>query len=235
MSVFFLLNSANLVGNLHELRKLVHMNRWFLSLIVVLSVLFNNVLVAQIQPPKLIQLSGVVLSADSLERLPFAAVFDKTTRHGTVSDYYGYFSLVTRPGDTLIFQYLGYKPSTYIVPDTLSQFGYALIQLMEPDTLMAKPVRVYPWPSKEEFARAFIEMDPYEDDLRRAQRQLSGDNLAALASRVSNDASLTYSWQRQQAQSQLYTRGQFPVNNLLNPVAWAQFIEAWKKGKLKRE
>jgi transposase-like protein len=224
-----------LAEDLLEVRKLVGMMRLNLILILVLTTLMNSELIAQDKSPRLIQLSGVVLSADSLERLPFAAVFDKTTRHGTVSDYYGYFSLVTRPGDTLIFQYLGYKPSTYIVPDSLSQFGYALIQLMEPDTLMSKPVRVYPWPSKEEFARAFIEMDPYEDDLRRAQRQLSGDNLAALASRVSNDASLTYSWQRQQQQSQLYSRGQFPVNNLLNPVAWAQFIEAWKKGKLKRE
>lgn len=224
-----------MAGNLHEVRKLVDMNRWSLIIVLVLTILFTSALTAQDKPSKLIQLSGVVVSADSLERLPFAAVFDKTTRHGTVSDYYGYFSLVTRPGDTLIFQYLGYKASTYIVPDTLSQFGYALIQLMEPDTIMSKPVRVYPWPSKEEFARAFIEMDPYEDDLRRAQRQLSGENLAALASRVSNDASLTYSWQRQQQQSQLYSRGQFPVNNLLNPVAWAQFIESWKKGKLKRE
>ena len=224
-----------MAGNLHEVRKLVDMNRWSLTIVLALTMLFTSSLTAQDKPSKLIQLSGVVVSADSLERLPFAAVFDKTTRHGTVSDYYGYFSLVTRPGDTLIFQYLGYKASTYIVPDTLSQFGYALIQLMEPDTIMSKPVRVYPWPSKEEFARAFIEMDPYEDDLRRAQRQLSGENLAALASRVSNDASLTYSWQRQQQQSQLYSRGQFPVNNLLNPVAWAQFIESWKKGKLKRE
>jgi transposase-like protein len=230
-----LLISLNLAEDLLEVRKLVGMMRLNLILILVLTTLMNSELIAQDKSPRLIQLSGVVLSADSLERLPFAAVFDKTTRHGTVSDYYGYFSLVTRPGDTLIFQYLGYKPSTYIVPDSLSQFGYALIQLMEPDTLMSKPVRVYPWPSKEEFARAFIEMDPYEDDLRRAQRQLSGENLAALASRVSNDASLTYSWQRQQQQSQLYSRGQFPVNNLLNPVAWAQFIEAWKKGKLKRE
>lgn len=190
---------------------------------------------SQNNEPRLIQLSGVVLSSDSLERMPFTSIYDKTTRRGTVSDYYGYFSMVTRPGDTLIFNYLGYKPGSYVVPDTLSEFGYALIQLLDPDTLMSNPVRVYPWPSKEEFAKAFIEMDPYEDDIRRAQRQLSGKNLAAISARLTTDASMSYSWQRQQERSQLYTRGQFPVNNLLNPVAWAQFIEQWKSGKLKRE
>jgi hypothetical protein len=29
--------------------------------------------------------------------------------------------------------------------------------------------------------------------------------------------------------------GQTPVNNLFNPVAWSQFVEAWKKGDLKRK
>ncbi|GAA0876215.1 hypothetical protein GCM10009118_26250 [Wandonia haliotis] len=210
--------------------------RYFAALLVcVLLAGYSQFSFGQEDDKRLIQLSGVVLSSDSLERMPFTAIYDKTTRRGTISDYYGYFSMVTKPGDTLIFNYIGYKPSTYIVPDTLSEFGYALIQLIDPDTLMSKPVRVYPWPSREEFARAFIEMDPYEDDIRRAQRQLSGKNLAIAASRLTTDASLTYSWQRQQAQSQLYSRGQFPVNNLLNPVAWAQFIESWKSGKLKRQ
>lgn len=211
------------------------MTRFLYTFLTVLFVLNISVASAQDDDKKLIQLSGVVLSSDSLERMPFTSIYDKTTRRGTISDYYGYFSMVTRPGDTLVFNYIGYKPGTYIVPDTLSEFGYALIQLLDPDTLMSKPVRVYPWPSKEEFARAFIEMDPYEDDIRRAQRQLSGKNLAIAAGKLTTDASLSYSWQRQQNQSQLYSRGQFPVNNLLNPVAWAQFIESWKAGKLKRE
>ena len=106
---------------------------------------------------------------------------------------------------------------------------------MEPDTITGKTVTVYPWPSKEDFARAFINMDPYEDDIRRAQRQLSGRSLAQIAATLPTDASLTYSWQQQQQQNMLYSHGQFPVSNLLNPIAWAQFIKAWKQGKLKRQ
>jgi hypothetical protein len=32
---------------------------------------------------------------------------------------------------------------------------------------------------------------------------------------------------------QTYTYGQYPINNLLNPVAWARFFDALKRGKLK--
>jgi hypothetical protein len=41
----------------------------------------------------------------------------------------------------------------------------------------------------------------------------------------------------QQQYTRLYSAGQgsnnLMSNNLLNPVAWAQFIDAWRKGKLK--
>jgi len=35
--------------------------------------------------------------------------------------------------------------------------------------------------------------------------------------------------------SKLYYAGQLPPNNLLNPFAWAKFVEAWRAGKLKLE
>jgi len=185
---------------------------------------------------RLVQLTGMVLGSDSLNNLPFTTVFDKTTLRGTITDYYGYFALVAHPGDTLIFRHLGFKTATYIVPHDLPVFGNALIQLMDIDTLFTKPVTVYPWPSKEEFASAFINLKlEHEDEIRRAQRLLSGESLAQIALRVQPDAGLAYSALEQQRLSQLYTRGQIPVNNLLNPVAWMQFVDAWKKGKLSRQ
>jgi hypothetical protein len=39
----------------------------------------------------------------------------------------------------------------------------------------------------------------------------------------------------QQQYTKLYYAGQYPPNNLLNPVAWAKFIKSWKEGKLKRK
>ncbi|PKR80890.1 hypothetical protein CW751_06890 [Brumimicrobium salinarum] len=197
-------------------------------------ILFSGYSFAQ-QKQNLIQFSGVLVSADSLNQVSYASVVDKTTGKGTMSDYYGYFSFVTRPGDTILFNAFGFKTSSYIVPDTLSQKRYSIIHVMTPDTLILPEVDIYPWPSKEEFARAFVEMDPYDDALRRAQRQLSGESLAFVAARVPTDGSLSYNWEREQKQTQLYIQGQTPMNNLLNPAAWSKFINAWRDGKLQRK
>ncbi|MBU2018457.1 MAG: carboxypeptidase-like regulatory domain-containing protein [Bacteroidetes bacterium] len=184
---------------------------------------------------RLIQLSGVVVTDGEVEPLPYTTIFDKTIRKGVIADYYGFFSLVTKPGDTLFFSYYGHKTSSFIVPDTLTSNRYSIIHVMQKDTLNLPQVDVYPWPSREDFARAFVEMEPYDDALRRAQRQLSGESLAFAAARIETDASLASGYAMNQLQTKIYTQGQTPVNNLFNPYSWAKFIESWKKGELKRE
>ena len=74
----------------------------------------------------MIQLSGVVVTDDDLEALSYTTVFDKTVRRGVIADFYGYFSLVTFPGDTLYFSYYGHKTSVYVVPDTLTDQRFVL-------------------------------------------------------------------------------------------------------------
>jgi hypothetical protein len=184
---------------------------------------------------KLIQLSGVVVNSDSLKPISYTTIYNKTVKRGTLSDVYGYFSTVVLPGDTIIFNRFGYLNSSYIVPDTLQEDRYSIIHILNLDSINPPVITIYPWPSKEDFARAFIEMKPYDDALRRAQKMLSGSNLAYLSSMIESDAISSYSWQRNQQYTKLYTMGQTPVNNLFNPVAWSQFVEAWKKGDLKRK
>jgi hypothetical protein len=196
---------------------------------------FNNTLFAQKDSLQLIQLSGVVVTDGEVEPLPYTTVFDKTIRKGVIADYYGFFSMVTKPGDTLFFSYYGHKTSSFIVPDTLTNNRYSIIHVMQKDTLNLPQVDVYPWPSREDFARAFVEMEPYDDALRRAQRQLSGESLAFAAARIETDASLASGYAFNQIQTKIYTHGQTPINNLFNPYSWAKFIESWKKGDLKRE
>lgn len=184
---------------------------------------------------KIIQLSGVVVSENALEQLPFSTVFDVSTNHGVMTDYYGYFSLVTYPGDTLIFKYFGYKTSSFIVPDTLKDNRYSIIHMLQQDTTELPEITVYPWPSRENFAKAFVEMEPYSDAFRRAKEQLSGENLAFVAARLDGDASLSSGAAQNQYYTKLYSNGQMPVNNLLNPYAWVKFIDEWKKGNLNKK
>ncbi|MCE2712217.1 MAG: carboxypeptidase-like regulatory domain-containing protein [Cryomorphaceae bacterium] len=209
-------------------------------LITVLS--FNLILCSFAQDLKvitdssrLVQLSGVVISETDLNPLPYTTVYDRSIKKGVVSDYYGFFSTVVLPGDTLLFSGFGYKLSTYIVPDTLKDNRYSIIHMLQKDTTNLKMVTVYPWPSREDFARAFVDMEPYDDAIRRAQRELSGEALAFVAAKLDNDASLAYGYSINQRYTKLYTNGQLPVNNLLNPYSWAKLIQDWKAGKLSRQ
>lgn len=214
------------------------MKNWITLSLVALVVFSSSVLTAQtdtIRSPKLIQLSGVVVSSDSLQEMPYAAVFNKTVKRGTIADMNGFFSTVVQAGDTIMFRYFGHKLSSYVVPDTLKDARYSIIHMMEVDTIQLTEVVIYPWPSKEAFAQAFIEMNPYDDALLRAQKELSGQSLASIANKVSSDASISYGNVAMQNNTRIYTMGQSPVNNLMNPFAWASFLQKWRSGELRRE
>jgi hypothetical protein len=213
------------------------MRTFFHSLILLLSININIFSQEKLNSKNdfFIQLSGVILSSDSLQQLPYVSVLNKSTNRGMISDFYGFFSLVVHPNDTLYFKSSGFKLSSFIVPDTLIQNRYSIIHMLQHDILELPIVNVYPWPSVEDFARAFISMKPYDDALRIAQKQLSGKSLAFIAASIENDASMTYSWQRNQNYSKLYSMGQIPANNLLNPYSWTKFLNDWKSGKLKIE
>ena len=170
-----------------------------------------------------------------LNAIPYVTVYNKTKRHGVISDYFGFFSLVSFPGDTLYFSNQGYNTSSYIVPDTLKENRYSIIHMLQKDTLNLPEVTVYPWPSKDEFENYFVNMRPYDDAIRRAQKELSGESLAFVAARLDADASLAFGNVANQRATQLYTNGQLPVNNLLNPYSWAKLIKDWKEGKLSRQ
>jgi len=184
---------------------------------------------------KILQISGVIIAEDNLEPLPYTTVWNRSIRKGVISDYYGFFTLVSFPGDTLVFNFYGYSSSTYIIPDTLTDNRYSIVHMMQADTLNMPEVVVHPWPSRDEFARYFVEMKPYDDAMRRAQRELSGESLAFVAAKMSNDASLAYGYAQNQRLTKLYTNGQLPSNNLFNPYAWAKLVQDWKAGKLGRQ
>lgn len=183
----------------------------------------------------LIQFSGIIVTGDSLISVPYVNVYDKLSHRGTTSDYYGYFSFVAQELDTIVFSSVGYKRSYFVIPDTLTTNRYSMIHMMLEDTIELAPENIYPWPSKEDFAEAFLNLDIRNDEIRRAKGKLSPDQMANVAKRMPTEGSLNYKWQMQQYQSRLYYNGQAPPINLLNPVAWAEFVNAWRNGDFERE
>lgn len=189
----------------------------------------------KLEPSRLIQFSGVVVSSDSLQPIPFANVMIRNARRGTITDYYGFFSIVAMKGDTIDFQCVGFKTAGYILPDTLDDQHYSMIQVLMLDTIELKEFVVHPWPSRDEFKRAFVELGLPDSDMRRAQRNFEMTSIREIQDQVAWDGSVNYKFSQVQRQTQLYSAGQFPTISVLNPLAWASFIQAWKDGAFKRK
>lgn len=180
---------------------------------------------------RFIQVSGVVVSADSLKPIPFVSILIKGTKRGTITDYYGFFTIVASPGDELYFSSLSHKNGVYKLDDTLSLNHYYIIHSMLKDTIELPTVAVYPWPSKEEFKKAFLNLNLSETDYDRAAKNLDRKELSYDERNYKMDSKENYQFAMQQYLTKMYTMGQYPTINLLNPIAWAQFIDAWRKGK----
>lgn len=206
-------------------------------LLLVLAMAGMAGLRAQNSPAKsnsgnLIQFSGVVVDQDSLSPIPLVSILIKGTGRGTLSNFSGFFSLVLSAGDELEFSSLTHQTRKYKIPDTLREKHYYAIQVLTKDTVQLDQVDVYPWPTKEDFKRAFLALDLHETDADRAARNLESENNTYLERNQPASSRENYQYVMQAYYTKLYTMGQQPSISLLNPVAWASFIDSWRKGKL---
>ena len=184
---------------------------------------------------ELVQFSGVVVTGDSLEPIPFTSIMVRNSFHGTVSDVYGFFSFVARMNDTIEFSAIGFRRAVFIVPDTITDYRCSLIQILKTDTVRLPEVTVFPWPTKEQFKDAFVNLHVPNDDLARAQRNLNKNELNYLAATMAMDGSMNFRNAMMTQQSRLYYAGQVPTSNWLNPIAWARFVQAWQNGEFKKK
>jgi len=187
------------------------------------------------QDTDLVQFTGITITADSLSAVPYTTIIVKTSREGTSSDIMGYFSFVAHRGDTILFNALGYKPASFIIPDTIHNQRYSLIQLMTSDTLTLAAAIIFPWPTYEDFKQAFLNLHIPDDDLERARKNLSAAKIMMMADQMPMDGRMNYNNYIENQTSKLYYFGQQQPFSIFNPFAWAQFIKAWKEGKFKRK
>lgn len=184
--------------------------------------------------PDLVQFSGVVVT-DSLAPVPFTHILVKNTYRGTMSDVYGYFSFVAQEGDTILFSAVGFQRSQYFIPDSLAEDKYSMIHVMSRDTVQLREMTVYPWPSREQFRDAFLNLRLPADDYQLAMRNMSPAELVQRMENLPPDAYASFQYQMQLDQTRLYYAGGTPTVNLFNPIAWAQFLQAWQNGAYKKK
>jgi hypothetical protein len=183
----------------------------------------------------LVQFSGVTITADSLNPVPYTKILVKHANRGTLTDTYGYFSFVAHKNDTVLFNAMGYKPVVFIIPDSITKQRYSLIQLMTTDTLTLTAAYIFPWPTLEDFKRAFLNTRIPDDQREIARKNLSSSQIKMMAEQAMPDGRENYNNYMQNQTSKLYYFGQQQPFTIFNPFAWAQFIKAWKEGKFKKK
>jgi hypothetical protein len=185
----------------------------------------------------LIQFSGMIVTEENnnLVPLPFTNVSIKGSSRGTYANLDGFFSIVAKKGDVVIFSAVGFKLVEFPIPIELKDNRYSIYQLMVEDTVNLPVTMIYPWPSKEHFRIEFLEMDIKDDMYDRALANLNEKTLETLRQNMGRDGAETGSMYLRQQASEYYHFGQLKPMNVFNPLAWRDFIKAWQDGKFKNK
>jgi len=211
------------------------LNRVLLTgLLIVLAI---SSLSGQVEERKrLIQASGIVTDSEN-RPVHNAGVISQKLRRVTTSEFNGIYSIISIPGDSIIVSALGYKKYLFEIPADFDGRIFKKDITLISDTISIGGINVLPWKTYDEFKREFLANKPvvkpeilymYEN---LASIQQSIDNAGAY--RVSPEAGFRMAMQ--QNADAIMTRNQYPVNNILNPFAWAKFFSGIKSGLLRNE
>lgn len=185
-------------------------------------------------PPDVIQISGMVVTGDSLSPLPFATVFRKRDLRGIMTDANGFFSIPALENDTITVSSVGFITQEFSVPDDLEFNRMNVVQPLGRDTIEIDQAFIYPWPTRERFREEFLELQLTADAFTIGQQRLNAADIYDRLMEVGRDGSEVYSYTVQQQAQQNYYQGQLAPISLFNPIAWAKFVEAIRNGSLKR-
>lgn len=182
-----------------------------------------------------IQLYGVVMTADSLRAIPSATIIVEDKGRGTITNNQGVFSIAVLKGDRIRFSCVGFKDKVITIPGNLENNQYSVIQLMINDTAYLPATILKPRPSRSQFERDFVNTEVGADELELARKNNDEATRRALMAALPKDGREAISTQFRQQAQKLYYTGQAPPMNILNPAAWADFIQAWKRGDFKKK
>jgi hypothetical protein len=197
------------------------------------ALLVTNLVHAQGDPEKkVIQLSGVILNADSTDAIPGVNIYVPSKGRGTSSNHFGYFSMPVAAGDSVVFSFIGLERQSFKVPEDTDKDQISLILTMMEDAYTLSEVEVMPYPTEEEFKNAVLAMN-VEDEIPLNEGNLSPQLLLRWAEQMPASGNENFRGFQNQQLMQIQDRygpRSFP---LLNPFAWAKFIQSIKNGDLK--
>lgn len=190
------------------------------------------------KPIQVVEFSGKVVHEDENgdpAPLPYTNVVVKGTKRGTYTDFDGFFTLIALPGEIVEFSRIGYQNVEIQIPDKLIADRYTWVQIMTENTYILPEAVIMPWPSKEHFKQEFLAIDISNELKNHAMTNLAEERLRELREHMPADGREASGMViRQQARNYIYT-GQTKPMNIFNPIAWKNFIDAWRRGDFKKK
>ena len=208
-----------------------------LPLILFFSFFLHKQSRAQFETVKdsVVQLYGIVMTADSLVGIPAVSVSIKGTTRGTVTNGQGVFSIVALKGDVVEFTHVSYKSKTITIPRNIEGNQYNIVQLLVEDTFYLPATIIKPRPSAEQFARDFANLKVQDDDIEIARQNNDVAKRRILLQTTPSDGAGATSMQLRNIANRAVYQGQVPPMNIFNPAAWNEFIKSWKRGDFKNK
>ncbi len=205
--------------------------------IIILFIGFPTLANAQFEKARdsVIQLFGIVMTADSLEGIPAVSVTIRGSNRGTVSNRDGVFSIAALKGDVIEFSHVSYKTLTKTIPRNLEGTQYSILPLMVKDTAYLPAVIIKPRPTKEQFARDFVNTKVADDEMEIIRKNNTEEVRRILLRTTPGDGKEATSMQLNRVYEKAKYQGQVPPMNIFNPAAWSEFIQAWKRGDFKNK
>ena len=193
----------------------------FLLLSLLSLVIFQVDVKAQFETFKdsVVQLYGVVMTADSLKGIPAVSVMVKGQNRGTITNDQGVFSIVVLKGDQIEFSSIGYKPKSVSIPKSLEGNQQSIIQLLVQDTIYLPATIIKRKPSRAEFERDFVNVKVPDDDQEIARKNTSEATRRALMAAYPADGREATNYMLRQNANRAYYAGQAPPQNIFNPLA----------------
>lgn len=182
-----------------------------------------------------VQLYGIIMTADSLVGIPAVSVMVKGQNRGTITNSQGVFSIVVLKGDEIEFSHVSYKPKIITIPRNLEGTQYSIVQLMVADTVYLPATIIRPRPTPDQFARDFVNTKVSDDDIEIARRNTDATKRRVLMQSTPGDGNEATRIQFNKVATKATYQGQIPPMNIFNPAAWSDFIQAWKRGDFKNK
>jgi hypothetical protein len=153
-----------------------------------------------------IKIDGLTLDEGNVV-LPQTGIYSFKLQRGAASDSHGVFSIISMPGDTVLFTLPGCIPTLLIIPRELSLTNYTADVHIAKDTITIEEVIVLPWKTYNDFKKAATQTKTISPEIENMNF-----NIALVKQQLYYNLSATpgegYRFTVQQMANEFYTKGQ---------------------------